>query len=181
MRNISIALCMASVATGATFAAESAHPRAPAWTSLEELHADYVRAFVHSDGFGIRRVTPMMRLMQEGSLLLNGQQLRVEDVQMIGIARHDPPVVFAGGFLKFQHGDEHVPFLLDDAQRPLDAQERRVLDKLRAGQQVLASAMPGGPAIGAIRAEHSCLQCHRAEQEGDLLGAFVYTFGPLTH
>ena len=41
----------------------------------------------------------MMWLVQGGHVSLYGQRLRVEDV--IGMAKHDPPVVYPGRFLIF--------------------------------------------------------------------------------
>lgn len=89
----SIGLLVATLIGTGAIAAESTDPHARHWTSLQAMHADYVRAFVQSDGFGMRRVTPMMLLVQGGSVTLDGQRLRVEDVQLIGTAKHDPPVV----------------------------------------------------------------------------------------
>jgi len=164
---------------GAAVAAEPVVPESLEWTSLWAMHADYLNAFVHSDGFGARRVTPMMRLMQSGSLRLGVGRLRVEDVQMIGIAKHDPPVVHQGGMLKFQHGDEGPDFLPEAAQRPLNAQERDVVRRLQAGEQMVSLSAASGAAAGPVRATADCLQCHQSKKEGDLLGAFVYSLRPV--
>lgn len=178
-RNAWIGLFAACLLGSGANAAEPLDSRAPAWTSLDGMHADYVKAFVQSEGFGIARITPMMRLVQGGSLILDSQRLRVEDVQLIGIAKHDPPVVYPGGFLKFQHGDEDQTFLSRDAQRPVDEQELRILASLQKGEEVVSQARAGGiAAVGAIRATDACLQCHRSKQAGDLLGAFVYRLVP---
>jgi hypothetical protein len=143
------------------------------------MHAAYVKAFVQSDGFGIRRVTPMMMLVQGGSLSLEGRRLRVQDVQLIGIAKHDPPVVYPGGLLKFQHGDKDQTFLPVSATRPIDEQERRILASLQQGEEVVSRPHTSGiAAVGAIRATESCLQCHRSRRVGDLLGALVYDLAP---
>lgn len=165
---------------GAAFAAEPVLPESPKWTSLTAMHADYLDAFVHSDGFGMRRVSPMMRLMQSGELRLDSQRLRVEDVQMIGIAKHDPPVVHQGGMLKFQHGEQGPELLPGVAQRPLNAQEVDAVRRLQAGGRIVSLPTPGAAsAVGPIRATAECLQCHQSKKEGDLLGAFVYTLRPV--
>jgi hypothetical protein len=164
---------------GAAFAAEPVLPESPKWTSLTAMHADYLDAFVHSDGFGMRRVSPMMRLMQSGELRLDSQLLRVEEVQMIGIAKHDPPVVHQGGMLKFQHGEQGPELLPGVAQRPLNAQEVDAVRRLQAGGRIVSLPAPGAAsAVGPIRATADCLQCHQSKKEGDLLGAFVYTLRP---
>lgn len=178
-RSVCSGLIAAGLLGGGAIAAESSDPHARAWTSLQGMHADYVDAFVQSDGFGIRRVTPMMMLVQGGSVTLDSQRLRVEDVQLIGIAKHDPPVVYPGGFLKFQHGDKDQAFLSQAAQRPVDVQEQRILASLQKGEEVVSKAHAGGvAAFGAIRATEACLQCHQSKQVGDLLGAFVYRLAP---
>lgn len=144
------------------------------------MHADYLDAFVHSDGFGMRRVSPMMRLMQSGELRLDSHRLRVEDVQMIGIAKHDPPVVHQGGMLKFQHGEQGPELLSGVAQRSLNAQEVDVVRRLQAGGRIVFIPAPGAAsAIGPIRATADCLRCHQSKKEDDLLGAFVYTLRPV--
>lgn len=177
-----IGLVAACLAGSGAIAAESSDPHTRSWTSLQDMHADYVKAFVQSDGFGIRRITPMMLLLQGGSITLEGQRLRVEDVQLIGIARHDPPVVYPGGFLKFQHGDAEQEFLTRVATRVVDEREQGILAKLRAGEEVVSQVQAGGIAtVGAIRASEACLQCHRNKQVGDLLGAFVYRLAPAQH
>lgn len=179
-RSAWIGLFAVGLAVSGAIAAESADRHAYSWTSLQGMHGDYVKAFVQSDGFGIRRVTPMMMLMQGGSVTLDGQRLRVEDVQMIGIARHDPPVVYPGGFLKFQHGDAEQAFLAWVATRAVDERERTILARLQKGEEVVGQSQAGGIAtVGAIRATEACLQCHRSKQVGDLLGAFVYRLAPV--
>lgn len=66
---------------------------------------------------------------------LDGQRLRVEDVQLIGIGKHDPPVVYHGGFLKFQHGDAEQEFLARNATRVVDEQEQRIPARLQRGEK----------------------------------------------
>ena len=154
----------------------------PVWTSLERMHADYVRAFVESEGFGRTRITPMMRLMHSGRLTLDDEPLRVGDVQLIGIAKHDPPVLYASGFIAFQHADTDERFLPMTASRSVDGQERLILRTLEKEQQVVARIDASGlKAYGAIRATTACLECHRSKREGDLLGAFVYRLDPAQH
>ena len=180
-RSALIGLLAACAVGGAAVAAEPVLPESLNWTSLTAMHANYVEAFVHSDGFGIRRITPMMQLMQSGELRLGEQRLRVEDVQMIGIAKHDPPVVHQGGLLKFQHGGQSPVFLPEAAQRPLNAQEVEAVRRMQAGERIVSLPAAGAlSAIGPIRARSDCLHCHQSKKESDLLGAFVYTLRPVT-
>ena len=169
----------ACVLGAGSIAAKSSDAPSPVWTSVERMHADYVKAFVESEGFGRARVTPMMRLMHSSSLALDGEPLRVDEVQLIGIAKHDPPVVYASGFMAFQHADADQDFLPATASRHIDSQERLVLRSLESGQEVVIHADASGlKAFGAIRAASACLGCHRSKHEGDLLGAFVYRLKP---
>jgi hypothetical protein len=159
--------------------AKSSEESTLAWTSLERMHADYVKAFVESDGLGRARITPMMILMHSGRLVLDGKPLHVGDVQLIGIAKHDPPVVYAGGFMAFQHADTDEKFLPAAATRHVGSRERLILRSLESGQDVVVHTDASGlKAFGAVRADTACLECHRSKQEGDLLGAFVYRLEP---
>jgi len=174
-----IGLFAVCVPVAMTLAAKSPVPTASSWTSVEGMHADYVQAFVESEGFGKARITPMMRLMHGGILVLDGKAMRIGDVQLIGIAKHDPPVVYASGFMAFQHGDTDQRFLPMTATRRIDAQERVILGSLEKEQVAVTLADTSGPrAFGAIRAGSTCLECHRSKREGDLLGAFVYRLEP---
>lgn len=171
---------LAALMLGAgSIAAKSPDASPPVWTSVERMHADYVQAFVESDGFGKARITPMMILMHSGKLMLDGKPMHVGDVQLIGIAKHDPPVVYAGGFMAFQHADTDEKFLPAAAARHVDSQERLILRSLENGQEVVVHADASGlKAFGAVRANTACLECHRSKQTGDLLGAFIYRLGP---
>jgi len=174
-----IGLLAALVLGAGSITAKSSDASSSAWTSVERMHADYVRAFVESEGFGRARITPMMRLMHSGRLALDDKPLHVSEVQLIGIAKHDPPVVYASGFMAFQHGDTDERFLPMTASRSVDGQERLILRTLEKEREVATlSDASGLKAYGAIRATTACLACHRSKGEGDLLGAFVYRLAP---
>jgi hypothetical protein len=171
----------AALALGAvSIIAKSADPSPPAWTSAERMHTEYVQAFVESEGFGMARMTPMMRLMHSGRLTRDDQTLHVREVQLIGIAKHDPPVVYANAFMAFQHGDTEQRFMPMTASRHIDGRERLILRSMEKGQEVVIQADGSETkAFGAVRATSACLQCHRSKREGDLLGAFVYRLEPV--
>lgn len=174
-----VGLLVALVLGLGSVTAKSSDASPPAWTSVERMHADYVQAFVESEGFGRARVTPMMMLMHRGILVLDGKPLHVGEVQLVGIAKHDPPVVYANAFMAFQHGDADQRFLPMTASRHIDGQERLILRGMEQGQEVVTQA--GGSetkVLGAIRTTTACLECHRSKREGDLLGAFVYRLEP---
>jgi hypothetical protein len=152
-------------------------PMAPEKADLQSLlrgvHEDYVDAFVASEGFGKTRLTPMMRLLGRQDPV-GDTGLTVRDVQLIGIAKHDPPVVYESAFQGFQHGEDGPQFF-DSRARAVDAEEIHALLALSQGQELVTRPEAGGlRMIGPIRARSECLQCHRGKQVGDLLGAFSY-------
>jgi len=75
--------------------------------ALRRMHGEFVDAFVDSEGFGRRRVTPMMLRMRhyrfEG---IEDDGRCVLDVELVGVARHDPAVVHGAHFMGFQHRDD---------------------------------------------------------------------------
>jgi hypothetical protein len=151
---------------------------------LLRMHDYFVSAFVESDGFGYARVTPMMRVMHR--YRTQGQpSLWVANVELIGIARHDPPVVFASPFQGFLHAPDmpsgsEIAVRPRPEGRPLTQAEREAVQALEDGVPLLVHADGDGlRATGPIRARNECLACHKGKREGDLLGAFVYTLRPL--
>jgi hypothetical protein len=148
--------------------------------ALLRMHGEFVDAFVDGQGFGKRRVTPMMAKMRHYQFEGVDEAGRcVLDVELVGVARHAPPVVHGATFTGFQHSDE------DDAvpmppmtTRHLQAWERDALAALVAGGDVVVNDGPGGErAMGPIRARPACLGCHRGHREGDVLGALSYGLG----
>jgi hypothetical protein len=158
-------------------------PDAPP-AELLRMHDDFVSAFVESDGFGYARVTPMMRVMQR--YRTQGRpSLWVANVALVGIAKHDPPVVFASPFQGFLHAPDmpsgsEIAVRPRPEGRPLTQAERDAVHALAGGAPLLVHADGDGlRATGPIRARGECLACHKGKREGDLLGAFVYTLRPL--
>lgn len=171
-------VAMMSVAAAAAWASAVGRD-APAQDELLRMHDDFVLAFVDSEGFGRMRVTPMMRVMH-GYRTRGETPLWVADLQLIGIARHDPPVVFSSAFQGFQHTEEGMALAPRREGRPLTEAERADVRTLEDGQKLVVQ--PQGEALrvtGPIRAASECLGCHKDKRAGDLLGAFVYTLRPL--
>ena len=148
--------------------------------ALLRMHEDFVAAFVESDGFGYARVTPMMRLLHRYRVE-GDRPLHVVDVALVGIAKHDPPVVFASPFQGFLHAPDmpsgrEISVNPRREGRPLTSTEQDALRALEAGAPLLVHVDGDGlRATGPIRARGECLACHKGKREGDLLGAFVYT------
>jgi hypothetical protein len=151
----------------------------PGHEELLRMHDDFVLAFVQSEGFGRMRVTPMMRVMS--NYRTRGETpLWVQDLQLIGIARHDPPVVFSSAFQGFQHSEDGMALAPRRGGRPLTDAERADVGALEEGRRLVVQ--PQGDAlrvVGPINAGDECLGCHKDKRAGDVLGAFVYTLRPL--
>ena len=151
--------------------------------ALHRMHDAFVEAFIDSQGFGKRRVTPMMVRMRHYQFEGVGEKGRcVFDVELVGVARHDPPVVHSAGFMGFQHRDDDAAMLaLHTSTRTLQAWERQALARLTGGADIVVDAGPGGErAMGPIRARPDCLACHRDHREGEVLGALSYGLGRIT-
>ena len=146
---------------------------------LLRMHDDFVLAFIDSKGFGKMRITPMMQVMQR--YRTQGERpLWVENLQLIGIAKHDVPVVFSSPFQGFQHAEDDMSQRPQQDGQPLTQEQRSALAALGAGQPLIVLTEDAGlRVIGPIRAGDECLGCHQKERAGDLLGAFVHTLRPL--
>jgi hypothetical protein len=151
--------------------------------ALHRMHGEFVDAFVDSEGFGRRRVTPMMVRMRHYRFEGIGDDARcVLDVELVGVARHDPAVVHGAHFMGFQHRDDDaVTSVPMTSTRGLQAWERDALAALKAGSDMVVQATPTGTrAMGSIRARPACLACHDDRREGDVLGALSYGLGRLS-
>lgn len=174
-------LALAVVAIGA----QNARGQTPGEddAALRRMHDAFVEAFIDSQGFGKRRVTPMMARMRHYQFEGVGEKGRcVFDVELVGVARQDPPVVHRAGFMGFQHRDDDAAMpALPTSTRTLQAWEREALARLIGGTDIVVQAGPGGErAMGPIRARPDCLACHRYHREGDVLGALSYGLGRIT-
>ena len=150
--------------------------------ALHRMHDAFVEAFIDSQGFGKRRVTPMMVRMRYYQFEGVGEKGRcVFDVELVGVARHDPPVVHAASFMGFQHPDGDPGLRASPAStRGLQPWEREALAALHAGKELVVRNTPRGErAMGAIRARPACLSCHEDHREGDVLDALGYGLGRL--
>ncbi len=142
----------------------------------DHLNRYYVDNFLKSPGFGMSRnwqgpaneppppSTILMTKQLDGLPVATAYNVAVP--QLIGIARHNPPVVFVTS--------RHLPggkF----ATRPLTDFEERALAELTAGRETVVDDNQTHPKmVGAIRAQEGCLQCHEGSKIGDVLGAFTY-------
>lgn len=153
--------------------ASPAPPRA-----LLKMHDAYVLAFVDSRGFGASRLPAMSRLLHQP---VAGTPWFVADLELIGVAKHDPPRAFDGGLsMEVFHRPADTMPLERSPGRAITAEERQALRDLDAGQRLIVVPEGAGLRVtGAIRAGDECLGCHKRERAGDMLGAFVYRLQPV--
>ena len=126
---------------------------------------------------------PLLASVHDAVAWLRDKSIGVElgplDVELVGVARHDPPVVHAATFMGFQHSDGDAGAMAPSPSvRGLQAWERNGLSRLMAGGDIVVQATPrGARMMGPIRARPDCLSCHRGHREGDVLGALSYGLG----
>lgn len=159
--------------------AVAAGPKAPAPSpALLRMHDDFVLAFIDSEGFGRIRLPAMARVLRRP---VADTPWFVADLELIGVAKHDPPRVFGGGMSMdvFHRPAKEAP-LQRGPGRPITDEERQALRALDAGERLVV--VPDGAGLrvtGAIRAGDECLGCHKRKRAGDMLGAFVYRLQPV--
>lgn len=167
------------------------------WNSEEQMNYFYVNKFIQSAGFGgVRMTVPTMtidpsiwlvlgqEIELDGAKITAAETFKIDHLELIGIAKHDPPVAF---FI-----NRHSAFLINQARqttpsrfskpqtisstRPLTDFEQTALAAIKAGKEVADQPQPDGSllVVGAVRAQAACIQCHDTYKAGDALGAFSY-------
>jgi hypothetical protein len=146
---------------------------------LLRMHDEFVLAFIDSEGFGQRRLPAMSNVMSQP---VADTPWFVSDLELIGVAKHNPPQVFGGGFSMdiFHRPNAEVP-LARGSGRAMTAEEARALRELDTGKRLVVKNEGRGflRVIGPIRAGDECLGCHQDKRAGDMLGAFVYQLSPM--
>ncbi len=144
---------------------------------LLRIHDDFVLAFIDSEGFGQHRLPAMAEVMHRKVKSTQGVHLYVMDLQMIGVAKHDPPRVFSNEMSIYHRPNTRTP-PSPPTSRPIEPWERQALHDLDAGQRLIIEKKETGlRVVGPIRAGVECLGCHKNKRAGDMLGAFVYMLG----
>ncbi len=92
----------------------------------------------------------------------------IDRVELVSLLTDDEPSVYV-------LDEMATPALARQAKRrPLDEFERRGLDAVRRGEELVWTREAPTRMFGAICAKAPCLHCHANAKEGDLLGAFTY-------
>ena len=154
------------------------------------MHADHIRLFASSPGFGASRVVRMPRQL---SITLAGTSYSVIRPDLIAL--ETKPVAYRNPGLEEVIG---MAMLTNRAMkafltpRPITKDEANAIMELRQGkdlvQQETVQHVPARPGVigtevraqrvvGALRATAACAKCHEVPV-GTLLGAFSYTLVP---
>lgn len=94
----------------------------------------------------------------------------MERVELVSLLKGMPGVYPAEGMSRFRRAPK---------VRDLDTFENRALERLKGSEQMQVEASASRVRVlGAIRMQKACMSCHAGKKEGDLLGAFTYSFKP---
>jgi hypothetical protein len=146
-------------------------PSAPLhWTNDDQMHTYFLNRFVLEPGRGMSRMAgPSLQpdeLMQldlseptsEANQKTDSKQsYRLKSVELIGLANHNPPVLFVQAYHPPDMGGMrliHVP----DTYRLLTESEQKMLTDLATNKKDSVAQMNQGERVvlGAIRAQESC-------------------------
>lgn len=172
-------------------------PTAPVlWSTDDQMHGYFLKRFLQAQGMGFTRMAApslspddLMQLTISGSAANDGQKAspgqpyQVKSIELVGLAFHDPPVVFKQ---ELYHRPDMRPMQtfkrLPDTYRALTEVEQKMLAALVAGKEdtVAQTDKEQRLVFGAIRTQQSCLDCHTTAKAGDILGAFSYRLIPRT-
>ncbi len=143
---------------------------------LLRMHDNAVLAFIDSEGFGQRRLPAMSGVLHRS---VEGSRWYIAHLEMIGVAKHNPPRVFSNEMSIFHQPNKQAPPPRETG-RAIKPWEQQALRDLDAGQRLIVEKGGAGlRVVGPIRAGDECLGCHKHKRAGDMLGAFVYSLQSL--
>jgi hypothetical protein len=151
-------------------------PARPDQSALGKLHEAGFLDFVNPRGFGyVKDRRHVAGFLSHGFSKVPEPAggWKVATLELIGLLRHDNPVVYVSPKLPRMEELKGAP------TRPLDAFETAALDALRGGADLHTEdgTDDGLRFLGAIRSTRQCVGCHGGER-GALLGAFTYRLKP---
>lgn len=171
---------------------EGGFPKGPDrnFGGLAVAHAAYTEDFAKKPGFGSSRI---VFLPGQDYVTIDGRTYRFNTPELLGL--ENKPVAYqrAGGIQNLSVAVMSKAELRSRlARRPLTSVESNAVVQLRAGKDLVTrpeqykthvssgravGRTMGIRAIGSLRAQANCAQCHGVK-EGTLLGAFSYALVP---
>jgi hypothetical protein len=134
-------------------------------------HHDNLFDFLNPERFGFVRSREKVAGFLPHQFRSNPQgtnRWRVQRLELLGLLKFDEPVVYLSPYLPRMDELSTAP------TRSLDAFEKKALEGLLAGEDLMVQRMPRRLRIlGSLRAMEQCVKCHHV-QRGELLGAFSY-------
>ena len=174
------------------------------WQSYESMHEDNVDKFIKSPGLGMSRRVDTVEDAKEDEkesvasalsrqVSIGDQVFSIKSIELIGIAKHDPPVMFLNPIVHSISPKEQ-PLEAEASKDTLSQQqstaankatkhdfreltdyEQAVISTFRKGGELTIRAVKNDRVVlGPIRAKQDCIQCHEGTKKGDVLGAFSY-------
>lgn len=154
----------------------------PSLVALQSMHAEGAFDFLdldrmgfiqdrdHVAGFEPHAFSTIPKFDQQQPLEQQWQLVRLE---LVSLLKHDTPVAYVSQQLP------RLEKLKDFPTRPLNAFERRAIERLRTDEDVvIEESVNRIRMVGSLRAATKCLECHSASH-GELLGALSYELVPL--
>ena len=130
-----------------------------------------IEDFVNPKGFGYfkdRRHVAGFESHRFSRVPEPANRWKLQALELVSLLLHDEPRVYVSDRLPEMDRMHGTP------TRPLDRFERFALDRLRQGEDILATETDEGlRMLGAVRSGKQCVKCHGGDR-GDLLGAFSY-------
>ena len=143
------------------------------WKSKDELHSHFIKEFVKAPDFGPSRVL-MIDTDRFRVLTVDKKKYRVDRMELLSVTDRKKPVLWKlnGGIINQTHlKGGHVK------KRDLTSIEKEGFKAIKAGQKFTTAKDNGQLSIlGILKAEKSCIRCHKDYKKGELMGAFKYTF-----
>jgi hypothetical protein len=126
---------------------------------LDPVNFGYIRNREHVAGFRPHRFRDAP---------FTPEHWRVVRLELVGLLKHEEPVAYVSANLPRMDELSNAP------TRPLDAFEKKGLEGLRGGEDLMVQkGADRMRMLGSLRAAQQCVRCHRV-QRGELLGAFSY-------
>ena len=169
----------------------------PPWQSYESMHEDNVHQFIKSPGLGMSRLVETLKKAEKDEtesvaialsrrVSIGDQLFSIKNIELIGVAKHDPPVMFRNPIVHSISPKAQTPEASEDTIsqqqssvdnkatkhdfRELTDFEQAVITTFRKGGWLSIRADESDRVVlGPIRARQECISCHEGTKKGDVL------------